>query len=172
MVEQLEQEGEAVSGWAEERCCASVCLYFSINLLLFHCRVWCPLACHRFDSPSERSASSHGSLWRGGSWSCCLPNPTQWSPPFLSTQKKWEDKKRNERGGEEFAVRYFDLFISSRWLHSSFTYNKSVVGTSEKHLTQIWTGTLLNRKTLSVCLPSISLTNTAPSRYSELMLHK
>ena len=96
-------EMEGRRGWAEEcvcvcvRECERVC--FSINLLLFHCREWCPLACRRFDSPSERSVSSHGSLWRGGSWSYCLPDPTQWSLPSLSRQKGWQDGRRTEVEG-------------------------------------------------------------------------
>lgn len=55
----------------------------SISLLSCRCRGWCPPECRTLDSPSAPSASSHGSLVRAGSWSYFLPDPEQWSLPFL-----------------------------------------------------------------------------------------
>lgn len=82
-----------------------------IILLLFRCREWCPLVCHRFHSPSERSVSSHGWLWHGGFWSYCLPNPTRWSLPFLLRQRGWGQTGRGKREREKYqlAARYYWL---------------------------------------------------------------
>lgn len=69
---------------------------FCINLLWFRCREWYPPVCRRFDSPSGRSASSRGWLWHGGSGSCCLPDPKQWSLPFLSNGDGRKSRGRYE----------------------------------------------------------------------------
>lgn len=62
----------------------------SISLLWCRCRGWCPPECRTLDSPSAPSASSRGSLARGGSWSYFPPGPGQWSLPFLwMGQKNW-----------------------------------------------------------------------------------